>query len=128
MKLLASKQIWKFTGLIAVDGAVFGLTNAGSVASIGLIIGFGLLALTFYYFVGGLLSFVRLYGLSIKRKKRAATVLTGLFSGLIALQSIGELNSRDVLVLVPLMVIGYIYSSYGKSTRVLTDSSGVLSS
>jgi hypothetical protein len=128
MKLLASKQIWKFTGLIAVDGAVFGLTNAGSVASIGLIIGFGLLALTFYYFVGGLLSFVRLYGLTVKRKKRAATVLTGLFSGLVALQSIGELNSRDILVLVPLMVIGYVYSSYGKSTRVLTDSSGVLSS
>jgi|SRR5665213_3210655 len=123
MKPLARKHAWKFVGLIVVDAVMFGLTNASSVPSIGLIGGFLLLAVTFYYLIRGFLSFIRLYGVSIRRKKRLAMVMTGSISGLVALQSIGELNSRDVLVLVPLMLIGYIYSSYGKSTRVMTDTS-----
>lgn len=125
MKPLARKHAWKFVGLIAVDGVMFGLTNAGSVPLIGLMAGFILLAVTFYYFVRGLLSFARLYGVSIRRKRRLAMVVTGSVSVLVALQSIGELNSRDVLVLAPLMFIGYIYSSYGKSTRALAAISGL---
>ncbi|HEY5152452.1 MAG TPA: hypothetical protein VII55_00600 [Candidatus Saccharimonadales bacterium] len=126
MKPLARQHAWKFAALIAMDGAMFGLTNTGNVPSIGLMAGFLLLALTFYCFVRGLLSFARLYGLSIRRKRRLALVVTGLASGVVALQSIGELNSRDILVVVPLMLIGYIYSSYGKSTGTLPNASGLM--
>ncbi len=51
-------------------------------------------------------------------RKRQARVLTGLVGGLIALQSIGELGPRDVLVLLPLALIAYLYVSYGKAERV----------
>jgi hypothetical protein len=117
MKLVARKPVRKLIALAAVDGAAFGMTNARDVPSIGLMAGFLLLVVTVYYLINGVLSFVRLYGLSIKRRRRTAAVMTGLISGLAALQSIGELNSRDVLVLAPIMFIGYVYSSYGKGTR-----------
>jgi len=119
MKPLARKHTWKFAGLAAADGIVFGFTNAVSVPSFVLMVGFLLLSVTFYYLIRGLLTFVGLYGVSVRRKRRLAAVMTGAVSGLVALQSIGELNSRDVLVLVPLMLIGYVYTSYGKGTRRL---------
>jgi hypothetical protein len=115
MKFIARRHIWKFIGLLVVDGLGFSLTNAKSVPSFMLIVGFVLLIATLYYLVYSLLTFARLYGLSIRRKRRLAGSLTGLISGLVALQSIGELNSRDVLVLLPLVIIGYAYSFYGKT-------------
>jgi hypothetical protein len=115
MKLIARRHIWKFVGLLVIDGLAFTLTNAKSVPSFGLIVGFVLLIATLYYLAYSLLTFARLYGLSIGRKRRLAGSLAGLVSGLVALQSIGELNSRDVLVLLPLVVIGYAYSFYGKT-------------
>ncbi|HZL08141.1 MAG TPA: hypothetical protein VFC50_03025 [Candidatus Dormibacteraeota bacterium] len=121
MKPLARKHIWKFASLAAADGIVFGFTNTASVPSFVLMAGFLLLSVTFYYLIRGLLTFVGLYGVSVRRKRRLAAVMTGSVSGLVALQSIGELNSRDVLVLVPLMLIAYVYTSYGKSTRRLGD-------
>jgi len=120
MKPLARKHFWKFAGLVAVDGVVFGFTNAANVPSFVLMAGFLLLAVTFYYLIRGLLAAAGLYGLAVRRKRRLAAVMTGSISGLVALQSIGELNARDVLVLIPLMLIGYIYTSYGKSTRTQT--------
>jgi len=121
MKFIARQHIWKFIGLLVADCLVFSLTNARSVPSFMLIVGLILLLMTVYYLVYSLLTFARLYGLSIRRKRRLAGVLTGLMSGLVALQSIGELNSRDVLVLLPLAVIGYAYSFYGKSGTRASD-------
>ncbi len=76
-----------------------------------------LLAATLYYLIHGLLNVAGLYGLAVKRKQRLAASLTGLVSGLVALQSIGQLNGRDVLVLMPLVIIGYIYSFYGRDGK-----------
>lgn len=114
MKLVHNKHVWKFTGLAAADGLMFGLTNAHSVSSPGLMVGFLLLVATLYYLANNLLSLTRLYGLKIKRQRRLAAVITGSVSGLVALQSIGGLNSLDMLVLVPLVIVGYVYSYYGK--------------
>jgi hypothetical protein len=115
MKLILRQQTWKLVGLLVVDGVVFSLTNAGSVPSFMLVVGFLLLAMTGYYLIHGLLSFVRVYGLSVKRKRRLAAILTAVAGGLTALQSIGELNGRDVVVLLPLVAIGYAYSVYSRA-------------
>lgn len=115
MKFTSHWHLWKFAGLVAADTALFSFTNAANVPSYELIVGFLLLAVTFYYLVCSLLTFIKLYGVSVRRKRHLAAAATGLASGLVALQSIGELNSRDVAVLLPLMVVGYVYSFYGKS-------------
>ncbi|HVA10726.1 MAG TPA: hypothetical protein VNG32_00990 [Candidatus Dormibacteraeota bacterium] len=122
MKLIRSKHIWKFSSLAVADCLMFGLTDPRNVPSFGLMAGFLLLVLTFYYLVSGILSFIRLYGISIKRRRRLAFVITGTIGGLVALQSIGELNSFDVLIAALLVIIAYTYSSYAKRpTPVLSE-------
>jgi hypothetical protein len=113
MKFITRKSVWQLLGLLVIDGAVFGSTNTGGVPSFMLVVGFILLMVTFYYLIRGLLVLARLYGLSVRRKYRLAGSLTALIGFLVALQSIGELNSRDVVVLLPIVVIGYAYSFYG---------------
>jgi hypothetical protein len=119
-KLTKLKRHWKLFGLLALDGLLFGLTNAGSAPAYALIVGFVLLMVTLHYLLYGVLAFVRLYGLSFKRKRYLAGYFTILTGFLLALQSIGELNSRDVLVLLPLVIIGYSYGLYGKTVTRTT--------
>src|SRR6267142_5648380 len=90
------RRLVVLAGLLIADGVVFGGTDARKVNAAMLIIGFGLLMATVYYLVYGLLAFVKLYGLNIQGKRRLAGSFTGLTACLVALQSVGELNPRDV--------------------------------
>ena len=119
MKQLFKRQFWPLIGLFMADGLFFGLTNPATIASFWLIIGFGLLALTLYHIWKGLLWAASWYGLPTRRHaKRLAKLLSGLTVGLLALQSIGELTLRDVLVLLPLASLLYVYLSYGRSQAI----------
>jgi hypothetical protein len=118
MKLISHRRFQLIVLLFAVDGIIFGLTDPQQVPSIMLAGGFLLLAITLYQLLLGLLQAANWYGLpGSKHRKRQARTLTGLVSGLIALQSIGELGSRDVLVLLPLAFVAYLYISYGKGQQ-----------
>jgi hypothetical protein len=120
MSFVLRKHVQKLLlglGLLLADGLVFGATNATQVASFVLVAAFLLLMATVYYLLFGLLMLARLYGLPIRRKQRLAGSLTGLVGCLVALQSVGELNVHDILVLLPLVIIGYIYSFYGAKVR-----------
>lgn len=115
MKLVSRKHIWQFGGLLVADFVVFSLTNTESVPSFVLIVGFLLLVATLYNLIYSLLTFARLYGLSVKRKQRLTASFTAAAGILVALQSMGQLNSRDVVVLFPLVALGYFYSFYGRT-------------
>jgi hypothetical protein len=103
--------------LLVADFALFSTTNAQKTASFVLIIGFILLAITIYQLVYVLLSALKWYGIEVKRKRRLAAYITGLSGGVIALQSMGELNWRDIVVLLPLVALGYLYSFYLANSR-----------
>lgn len=111
----------KLLGLMAADVVLFNVTDARSAPVYTLIVGFVLVMITFYYLLCGGLQAAKLYGVSFKHKRRVAAYVTILAGFLLALQSVGELNSRDVLVLLPLMVIGYGYGAYVKTTTRLPD-------
>jgi hypothetical protein len=65
--------------------------------------------------VRGVLAAGRWYGVAFSgRRRRLAGVITGFVGGVVALQSVGELSMRDVLVLVPLTVMAYVYATYAK--------------
>ncbi len=116
MKVLFNRHFWLVLGLITADSLFFGLTNPARVASFVLIFGFLLLAITLYYIWKGLFAIASWYGLPIRRhNKRLAQLVAGITIGLLALQSIGELSTRDVLVVLPLAIVLYIYTSYGRS-------------
>jgi hypothetical protein len=80
------------------------------------ILGFVLLVATFYYAIYSLTALSKFYGLPVKRRRPLSIYLTAVLGLIVALQSIGELGPRDVLVILLLAVTGYLYSSYAKTS------------
>lgn len=118
LKLLRHSHFYQGITLLAADGLFFGLTNPGQVASSELMIGFLLLVATLYYLYGRFLAAISLYGLSLSRRpRRVALFATGVSAGLLALQSIGELSFRDILVLGPLALVLYVYLGYNRRSK-----------
>ena len=112
MKTSKQKYLWQLAGLISLDLALFGFTNAAQVPSWLLIAGLLAMAGTIYQISYGIFSLASLYGIVIKRKRWMAAQLTCLLSGLVAWQSLGELGVLDFAVLLPLVAVGYLYSFY----------------
>jgi hypothetical protein len=117
MKIIGHKRSWQLIGLLGADFLLFSTTKATEVPSVIIIVGFGLLTATLYWIIRGVIDLVGLYGISVTRKRQFALYSTAILGGLIALQSIGELSGRDVLVLLPLAALGYIYSAYALYNR-----------
>ena len=117
MMILTHKRIWPVLVLLLADGLLFSYTDATSVPSYVVMIGFLLLAATLYQLVRGGLALTALYGLKIKRRHSLSLFMTGVIAGLIALQSVGQLSQRDFLVVLPLIILGYTYSAYARAGR-----------
>lgn len=120
-KLIASRQVVQLSGLIIADVAVFGTTNPQQAPSYMLIVGFILFSLTAYTIFRGVLALLSLYGLPIRHKRRLLKTMTLWAAGLVALQSIGQLAFRDVLVLSVLTFLLYLYTTYAKKSRQLAE-------
>jgi len=106
------RKITWLLGLLATDAVLFGSTDARRVGALVLMVGFGLFIATVYWVIYGFLALLRLYGIAVRQKRRLAGSLAGLIACVVALQSVGELNFKDVLLLLPLVTVGYIYASY----------------
>jgi hypothetical protein len=117
MKLASHNRFWRLTGLLALDAGLFGVTNASRAPSVVLMIGFVLMVVTLYQLLNGLVSLSSLYGVKLKCKQRLVRSLTLVISGLVALQSIGQLSQRDILVALPLAFLAYLYSAYAQVAR-----------
>lgn len=117
-KVLNHKPVRRLLVLLVLDAIVFGTTHAATAPSYMIIIGFILFVLTIYYVFYNLLAITSLYGLKIKHKHQMSLYITIVLGILIALQSTGELGSRDVWVLLPLVILGYFYSTYARSTSL----------
>lgn len=102
--------------LLIADLAVFCLTNTAKTPSFMLIVGFLLLSATIYWAIRGFVRLAGFYGIKFKRQKRITLVLTIALSLLIALQSIGQLGIKDVIVALIISVIYYGYSTYAKAS------------
>ena len=103
--------------LVVVASILFSSTHVAIAPAYVVILGFGLLAGTIYYFVYCLIGLSGFYGLKITRQRTLALFMTVVFGFLVALQSVGELSPRDIWVLLPLAVIGYFYSTLAKTSK-----------
>lgn len=115
--LIKRLHFWRISGLLLVDGLLFGVTDPDTASSVVLIAGFLLFCATLYYLLDGVLMLGALYGMPVRHKKRVLRSLTLVIGGVVALQSIGQLSSRDVMVLTPLSVLLYLYVAYVASGR-----------
>jgi uncharacterized membrane protein len=117
MKLLKHKQVWRVLVLLVLDILLFTTTNAGTAPSFVAIAAFVLLVATVYQLIYLLIGLSKFYGLPVRHKRPLAAYLTGVVGVIVALQSIGELGPRDVVVILPLAFVGYLYSAYAKAGR-----------
>jgi hypothetical protein len=116
-RLIRRIHFWRISGLLLADAVVFGATDPDETASFMLIVGYILLCITLYYLLDGLLSLGKLYGVPLRHKKRFLRTATLVISGVVALQSIGQLSPRDIMVLVPLTTLLYLYVAYTRLAR-----------
>ena len=107
------KKIARLLGVLVVDGLFFSLVNPLSAHALIIVLGFGLLVLTIYLSIDLLLGLAqRVVAFSAGLRRRlldASTMLAGL---LLAMQSIGQLALRDLLVIMPLVAVLAFYVSY----------------
>jgi hypothetical protein len=101
------------TGVL--DALFFSLTDPARVAPLWLIVGFILAVATMYWFFRAAMLLLGVYSKAVRKQARQlARVLTLAAALLIALQSMGQLSLRDVLVLAPLLIIAYTYIRYNR--------------
>lgn len=113
---LQSSQYARIAGLLAVDALFFGLTDPMKTTPAVLAMGFALAASTLFVLLSMLVQLARWYGLSLTgRERKIARTGTIIISVLLALQSVGQLSQRDILVFLPLMAVAYLYFSYGRA-------------
>ncbi len=115
MKIAIRSPALSCTILLVLDGLVFGMVNPRTAPGVLLGAGFLLLVATSYCLLRGLLAVPGLYGMPIHHKQRLLRTLTVLSGSLLALQSIGQLSPRDVVVLSLVTVLFYVYVSYAKA-------------
>lgn len=114
-KILTNRHVQFCIGLVVADAVIFTSINPSSASAPWLIIGYILLGVTFLGFANLVASVLKGYGEGPyaigKRFLRysAATIIA-----LIGLQSIGQLTAKDVVAVVPLAVLAYLYFGYGK--------------
>lgn len=114
-KILTHKNSLLLFGLVAVDSLFFGFTSPTRVSSPLLIVGFSLVVATLYGSLRLALSIAGVYSPWFRRQKRPVAYLTGLLGVTLALQSIGQLTLRDVVVLMVLSAVLGLYYEYSKS-------------
>lgn len=118
MKMVSHSQKWSIISLLTADIVIFGAWNPQSAPSVMLIVGFLLLTTNVYVLALAMLKMTGWYGLPLgKQRRRLARIMAGVFGGLVALQSIGELSPRDVVVLLPIVVLMYLYVSYQRGEK-----------
>ncbi|HUA13503.1 MAG TPA: hypothetical protein VL989_03315 [Candidatus Sulfotelmatobacter sp.] len=121
LTLLKSRSVQLLLALIIADFIFFSNTSAYQSSPQVIIVGFSLLIISVYAFIYGVFKLLGLYGIKIKESHKLSIAATVFTSAVIALQSIGELTLKDVLVLAPLTVIGYFYASYNKKVSRQVD-------
>ena len=99
-------------GLLVLNGLFFSITNPDHINSGILIVGFVFLGITIYAIMELFLYIIDRAGVKLKNRRKLAIFLAILFSILLALQSIGQLRARDVIVIVPLWLMLYIYLTH----------------
>lgn len=112
IKIHKHRLTWQIIAILIIDGFFFGFVNPNKVNSLYLIVGFILVGITIYIFLQLLMTFFIKIGIRIKNRRKIAVFVSILLSLLLSLQSIGQLTVRDVIIIVPIAVLLYIYTAY----------------
>lgn len=118
MSYVRSRPVWLGIGLIITNGLFFGLTNPNRVPSIFLMVGFALILMTLYWLVYNLQKMTAFYIPWLSRQKYLTVSIVVCLGMLLALQSIGQLTTRDTLLVPLATLVIYAYTSYGRKSTL----------
>jgi hypothetical protein len=109
----AKRKLIELGGLFVIDAVFFSMVNPIQAHAFVIVIGYGLLVVTLYFLIDFLLAVSeRIIPFSHHTKRRMALATTLVAALLIAMQSIGQLTVKDVLAVIPLIVVLSVYFSY----------------
>lgn len=113
--LLRAHYLQRCIALFVADCLVFSFVNPAKASAPWLIIGYILLGLTLLSLLNLAAMVLKTYGKHPYALGRRLFRYVGVVAiALIGLQSIGQLTTRDVVTLLPMALIAYIYFSYSK--------------
>lgn len=119
MKKRTKQKLLRLGALFVLDGLFFSLINPVKAAAVVTIVGFVLLVITLYVLIDFMLAVSeRLIPFSAHAKRRMALATTLVLALLLAMQSIGQLTTKDILAVVPLAIVLSVYFSYMLKKRV----------
>ncbi len=109
----AKRRLIPLLLLFVVDIVFFSAVNPVKAYAVVIIVGYALLVLTLYVLIDFLLALgERIIPFSLSTKRRIAQASTLVLGLLIAMQSIGQLTTKDILAVIPLIIVLSIYFSY----------------
>ncbi len=111
------KLVLLLTLLLILDGLFFGFTNPLDVSQIFLLIGFILVGLTVYILILLLLRYLKYLGFKLKNESRISIILTIVTVIALALESIGQFSTIDLVTLLVFCLILYVYLGAISSSR-----------
>ena len=117
MKSPHNKLLGQLTAIAAADLAVFGLFNTRTASVMVLFLGFLLLSANIYVLVKLALKLISLYGIKTRNNKRLSLTITGVIIFILALQSVGQINLRDIVVISVVASLIYLYTSLVRRPR-----------
>lgn len=103
------KLVLSFVFLLVLDGLFFGFTNPDNVSQIFLLFGFVLAGLTTYVFILLVLKYLKYLGFKFKNESRISIILTIVIVIALALESIGQFTTIDLVTLLVFCLILYVY-------------------
>lgn len=121
MKIPHNQLLWQVTAVIAADLAVFGLVNTRTAPVFVLFLGFLLVSATIFVFVKLAMKLLALYGIKTKNMQRLSLSITGVLVLILALQSIGQINLRDIIVISVVGTLLYLYTTLVRGPRRTLD-------
>jgi hypothetical protein len=118
LKHLTKHHFWTLPAILIIDSIFFGSTDPARADSLYLIVGYLLMVASLICFLRLTSRVIGLYGVPREYSKRMADIVAVLGAVTLALSSVGELTSRDIIVMVPLGVLFYIYASYIRTRKI----------
>ncbi|HWT56020.1 MAG TPA: hypothetical protein VN031_03235 [Candidatus Microsaccharimonas sp.] len=113
LKPHAKRKLIQLVALFVIDALFFSLVNPVNAYAIVIVVGFILLIITIYMLIDFFLALgERIIPFSAHTKRRMALATTLVLALLIAMQSIGQLTTKDVLAVIPLVLVLSLYFSY----------------
>lgn len=109
----AKHRLIRLLLLFVVDIVFFSMVNPAKAYAVVIIVGYVLLVITLYVLIDFLLALgERIIPFTHTTKRRIAQASTLVLGLLIAMQSIGQLTVKDVLAVIPLIIVLSMYFSY----------------